>query len=111
LEAGAKGEVAAFDLFSCYVAKGIAPPPQGKLNPAHVMTHLATNLVAAGGAAVSVHGIDVPIYIIPSAPKRPGSFQVKNVDPDVKKALDATVTCLGNPVTCKDPPALHQLLR
>jgi len=96
LETDANGQLDTFDVFSCYVAKGLAPG--GNLNAGHVITHLAGFLVK-GGVPVNVRGVNVPIYIIPPTPKRVGSFALKNVDPDTKKAASGTVTC--DAVRCK----------
>lgn len=90
LETDANGQVDTFDIFSCYVAKGLAPG--GTLSTSHVMTHLASFLVK-GAASVKVRGVNVPIYIIPPTVRRVGSFALKNVDPDTKKAASGTVTC------------------
>lgn len=90
LETDANGQVDTFDCFSCYVAKGLAPA--GDLNTAHVITHLSSFLVK-GAASVKVRGVNVPIYIIAPTPRRAGSFALKNVDPDTKKAASGTVTC------------------
>jgi hypothetical protein len=110
LEAGAKGKVDFFDVFSCNVAKGVAPPPNGNLNWGHILTHIAINLVPAAGTAVSVRGVNVPIFIIPARRGIPGSFALKNTDKDTKNAVEATVKCQNNPVQCFDPPALNVLL-
>jgi hypothetical protein len=100
LEKGAVGQIATFDVFSCFVAKGVAPLPKGALNPNHILAHLAGNLVA-GAAQVDTRGVNVPIFIISPVAKRAGTFALKNTDPDTKNAATATVSCKGPaPPTC-----------